>query len=154
FGGCLSDGPYCHPGGRVLKAGIFLDMENLMRNGGWGIRYEVVKALAEAQGAVVLRANAYMAVDYQREAQDFAHKQKKEGYRAAIRRNGFHLVLKAVKRYRDEDGEEVVKANADLDLAVDALLQSENLDYVLLGTGDGDFLRLVRALQGHGKRVD
>jgi hypothetical protein len=37
---------------------------------------------------------------------------------------------------------------------VDALLQSENLDYILLGTGDGDFLRLVRALQSRGKRVD
>jgi len=40
-----------------------------------------------------------------------------------------------------------VKANADLELAVDALLQAENLDYVLLETGDGDFMRLVRALQ-------
>jgi cold shock CspA family protein len=28
------------------------------------------------------------------------------------------------------------------------------LDYVLLGTGDGDFLKVVRALQSKGKRVD
>ena len=28
------------------------------------------------------------------------------------------------------------------------------MDYVLLGTGDGDFVRLVRALQNRGKRVD
>ena len=138
----------------MLKAGIFLDMENLMRNGGWGIRYDVVKALAEAQGTVVLRANAYMAVDEQREGRDAVYRQRSEAYRSAIRRNGFHLVLKEVKRYRNADGEEVMKANSDLDLAVDALLQSENLDYILLGTGDGDFLRLVRAVQSHGKRVD
>jgi uncharacterized LabA/DUF88 family protein/cold shock CspA family protein len=138
----------------MLKAGIFLDMENLMRNGGWGIRYDVVKTLVESQGAVVLRANAYMAVDFDREDTDEAYRQRKEGYRNAIRRNGFHLVLKEVRRYRDEEGQEVVKANADLDLAVDALLQSGNLDYVLLGTGDGDFVRLVRAIQNHGKRVD
>lgn len=138
----------------MLKAGIFLDMENLMRNGGWGIRYDVIKNLAEAQGAVVLRANAYMAVDFDREDNDVAYRQRKEGYRNAIRRNGFHLVLKEVRRYHDEDGKEVVKANADLDLAVDALLQSGNLDYILLGTGDGDFVRLVRAIQNHGKRVD
>jgi uncharacterized LabA/DUF88 family protein len=43
---------------------------------------------------------------------------------------------------------------ADLDLAVDALVQAENLDYILLGTGDGDFVRLVRALQNRGRRVD
>lgn len=138
----------------VLKSGIFLDVENLMRNGGWGIRYDVVTAMVEEQGSVALRANAYMAIDVLREARDSGYRQKKDAYRSAIRRNGYHLVLKQVMRYRDEEGAEVVKANADLDLAVDALLQSDNLDYVLLGTGDGDFVRLVRALQGRGKRVD
>jgi uncharacterized LabA/DUF88 family protein/cold shock CspA family protein len=138
----------------LLKAGIFLDVENLMRNGGWGIRYDAVTSMVEEQGAVALRANAYMAIDVLREARDGVYRQKKDAYRGAIRRNGYHLVLKQVMRYRDEDGAEVVKANADLDLAVDAMLQSENLDYILLGTGDGDFVRLVRALQARGKRVD
>lgn len=138
----------------MLKAGIFLDMNNLMRNGGWGLRYDVVKDLVAAQGTIVLRANSYMAVDREREGQDLEYRQRIEAYRSAIRRNGYHLVPKEVKRYRDAEGEVVTKANADLDLAVDAMLQSENLDYVLLGTGDGDFLRLVRAIQSHGKRVD
>ena len=138
----------------MLKAGIFLDIENLMRNGGWGIRYDVLKDLVVAQGAIVLRANAYMAWDEEREKTDQAISRAKGSYRGAIRRNGFHLVLKEVRRYRDAEGAEVVKANSDLDLAVDAILQSENLDYVLLGTGDGDFIRVVRALQNHGKRVD
>jgi uncharacterized LabA/DUF88 family protein/cold shock CspA family protein len=129
-------------------------MDNLMRNGGWGLRYDIVKSLAEAQGTTVLRANAYMARDAEREAEDYDYRQQKEAYRDAIRRNGFHLILKEVKRYRTVEGEEVLKANADLDLAVDAMLQCENLDYILLGTGDGDFLRLVRALQSRGKRVD
>jgi len=138
----------------MLKGGIFLDMENLMRNGGWGIRYDVVREFVEAQGATVLRANAYMAVDRAREAANQVLRQKREAYRAAIRRNGYHLTVKEVMRYRNEEGEEVTKANSDLDLAVDAILQSDNLDYVLLGTGDGDFVRLVRALQSRGKRVD
>ncbi len=138
----------------MLKAGIFLDVENLSRNGGWGIRYEVIKDLATAQGTTVLRANAYLAIDKDREKQDYGYRQKNENYRAAIRRNGFHLLLKVVKRYYDSEGVLVEKANADLDLAVDALLQAENLDYILLGSGDGDFLRLVRAIQNRGKRVD
>ena len=50
----------------MLKAGIFLDIENLVRCGGWGIRYRVVRELVEAQGATVLRANAYMAIDSER----------------------------------------------------------------------------------------
>lgn len=139
----------------MLKAGIFLDMDNLVRNGGWGMRFRTVRELVEARGATVVRANAYMAIDREREAADAEFRKKKKNFRAAIRREGYHLVLKRVQRYRGEvEGETVVKADVDLDLAVDALLQSENLDYVLLGTGDGDFLRLVRAIQNRGKRVD
>lgn len=138
----------------MLKAGIFIDSENLSRNGGGSLRYDVIRKLVEAQGAIVLRANAYLAIDELRESRDPQFRSGKENYRNAIRRSGFHLVLKEARRYVNDDGQEVVKANADIDLAVDALLQAENLDYILLGTGDGDFLRLVRALQAKGKRVD
>jgi uncharacterized LabA/DUF88 family protein/cold shock CspA family protein len=138
----------------MLKAGIFLDMENLVINGGWGMRLEIIKELVEAQGTTILRANAYMAVDSNRERQDFEYKEKAQKYRDRIRMAGFHIVEKEVKRFRNEDGTETVKANADLDMAVDAILQAENLDYIMIGSGDGDFLRLVRALQNKGKRVD
>ena len=138
----------------MLKAGIFLDMENLNRCGGYAIRFRQIKALVEAQQAVVVRANAYMAIDRDREKMDPEYRQKRETYRSRARREGYHLILKEVRRYLTSEGETIVKANADLELAIDALLQSENLDYVLLGTGDGDFMRLVRALQNRGKRVD
>lgn len=138
----------------MLKAGIFLDMENLVRNGGRGMRLDKIKELVESQNCCVLRANAYMAVDSSRERIEPEYREKAQKYRDYIRAMGYHIVEKEVKRFRNEDGSENVKANADLDMAVDALLQSENLDYVLLGTGDGDFLRLVRALQGKGLRVD
>ena len=138
----------------MIKAGIFLDLDNLSRNGGWGIRYDAIKLLVKAQGAVVLRANAYMAVDEEREARDPLLGQKRRDYRDAIRRYGYNLALKPMRRYVTDEGEIVIKANCDVDLAVDALLQSENLDYILLGSGDGDFLGMVRALQSRGKRVD
>ncbi|MFB6265189.1 MAG: NYN domain-containing protein [Bradymonadaceae bacterium] len=138
----------------MLKGAIFLDMENLMRCGGWNIRFDAVRELVEAQGVTVVRANAYMAVDEEREEDDEEYRKKKLEYRSAVRRAGFHLVRTKVKRYDNADGETVLKANADVDLAIDALLQSENLDYILLGSGDGDFVRLVRALQNRGKRVD
>lgn len=138
----------------MLKAGVFLDSENLVRNGGKNLRYDVVRKLVEAQNATILRANAYLAIDSKREAADSEFRLRHENYRNATRRNGFHLVLKETHRYINDDGIEVMKANADIDLTVDALQQAENLDYILLGTGDGDFLRLIRALQGKGKRVD
>lgn len=138
----------------MLKAGIFLDMENLMMNGGWGMKLDAIKQLVEKQGTIVLRANTYLAVDLDRERSDREYRDKRYRYRDRIRRDGFHIIEKEVKRYRDSEGNETTKANADLDMAVDAILQSENLDYVMIGSGDGDFLRLIRAIQNKGKRVD
>jgi uncharacterized LabA/DUF88 family protein/cold shock CspA family protein len=138
----------------MLKGGIFLDVENLTRNGGYGMRFRAVKDLVEAQGITVLRANAYMAYDLDEEGRDPVFRNAKMEYRNRLHREGFHLILKEVQRYPNPDGSVSTKANSDLDLAVDALLQADNLDYVLLGTGDGDFLRLVRAVQSRGKRVD
>lgn len=138
----------------MLKAGIFLDMENLNMNGGWGMRYEVIKQLVEGQGTTVLRANAYVAVDSNREKKDFEYRERAQSRREKMRLAGFHIVEKEIKRFKNSDGTESTKANADLDMAVDALLQAENLDYIIIGSGDGDFLRLVRALQSKGKRVD
>ncbi len=138
----------------MLKGGVFIDVENINRTGGWGMRYDVLQKLVGAQDVLVLRANAYIAVDEDRESRDPEYRRKREEYRNAMRRAGMHLVSKKVQRYRNENEELILKANADLDLAVDALLQAENLDYVLICSGDGDFLRLVRALQNRGKRVD
>lgn len=138
----------------MLKAGIFVDVDNLVHNGGYGMRFEAVRELARAQGTVVVRANAYMAVDRDTEQADPEYRRKKAGYREAVRRAGYRVGLTEVRRYPDGEGGTVMKADADMDMAIDCLLQSENLDYVMLGTGDGDFLRLVRALQMKGRRVD
>ena len=54
----------------------------------------------------------------------------------------------------DETGQRYGKANADLDLAVDMLIQSEHLDKVVLVTGDGDFVNVVKASQNNGCRVE
>ncbi len=140
----------------MLKAGIFLDTENLSHCGGWGMNVEILRRLCEAQGTAVVRANAYVAVDEQRERdpQHLDYGRKKQGFRAALRRAGFHVVTKPVRRWHNTDGSTNTKADADIDIAVDAMLQAQNLDRILLGTGDGDFTVLVRALQSRGRRVD
>jgi len=138
----------------MLKAGIFIDAENVMRTGGWGLRYDTLKLFVKAQNANILRANTYMAFDREREDIDPDFRRKKIIYRSNLRQLGYKVVLKEVRRYRDVDGTLVTKANADLELAVDALLQARNLDYIILLSGDGDFTRLITAIQGMGCRVD
>jgi uncharacterized LabA/DUF88 family protein len=41
----------------------------------------------------------------------------------------------------------------DIELAVDAMRLAENLDHIVIFSGDGDFRSLVAALQQMGKRV-
>jgi uncharacterized LabA/DUF88 family protein len=137
-----------------MKAGIFLDIDNLTRHGGLKIRFEAVTQMVQSQGAEVLRANAYMAVDKDLEARDPVTRLKRQQFRDSLRRAGYHLVLKPLRRFVNGDGQLVAAANCILELAVDAVLQSAPLDYVLIGSGDGDTIRLIRALQERGKRVD
>ncbi len=138
----------------MLKTGIYVDAENIKMSGGYGMRYDVLVELAGSEGSVMLRANSYLAEDRERTKRDTDYRQKVYSYHDILRQCGFKIIKKYVKRYRDEEGNVTTKANADMDLAIDALLQARNLDRIILLTGDGDFIRLVIALQNMGCRVE
>ena len=67
--------------------------------------------------------------------------------------NGFTLVTKPAKEYTDAQGRRKVKGNMDIELAIDVLEMSDRLDHIILFSGDGDFRRLVEAVQRKGLRV-
>jgi len=67
--------------------------------------------------------------------------------------NGYTMVTKPAKRFTDASGREKIKGNMDIELAVDAMAMAEHLDHIVLFSGDGDFRRLVEAVQGLGVRV-
>jgi uncharacterized LabA/DUF88 family protein len=67
--------------------------------------------------------------------------------------NGFTLVTKPVKEFADAAGRRKLKGNMDVELAVEAMRLSSQLDHLVLFSGDGDFRSLVAALQERGKRV-
>jgi uncharacterized LabA/DUF88 family protein len=136
------------------KVGVYVDSENIRLNDGMGMRYDILREFACRDGAEAVRLNAYTSYDEKRAKNDSAYYKKTNGFYNAIREMGYKVNKKVVKWYTDDDGNSYKKANADLDMAVDALLQSENLDRVLLATGDGDFVKVVRALQNKGCRVE
>ncbi len=138
----------------MLKTGIYVDAENIKMSGGYGMRYDVLVDLANSGSSVMLRANSYLAEDRERTRKDPDYRQKVYFYHNILRQCGFKIIKKYVRRYHDEDGNVTTKANADMDLAIDALLQARNLDRIILLTGDGDFIRLVTALQNMGCRVE
>jgi uncharacterized LabA/DUF88 family protein len=62
-------------------------------------------------------------------------------------------VTKPAKEFTDTMGRRRVKGNMDIELTVDAMELAPHLDQVVLLSGDGDFRRLVEALQRKGLRV-
>ncbi len=136
------------------KVGVYVDVENIARNGGYGMRYDVLREFAGRDSAEILRLNAYVSYDVERAGQDEEYRDGVNKFYSTLRDYGFKVIKKIVKWYEDDTGNRFGKANADLDLGVDALLQSENLDRVLIATGDGDFIQVVTALQNKGCRVE
>ncbi|MEQ8349227.1 MAG: NYN domain-containing protein [Sneathiellaceae bacterium] len=67
--------------------------------------------------------------------------------------NGFTMVTKPTKEFTDASGRRKIKGNMDIELAIDVLEMAEHLDHVILFSGDGDFRRLVEAVQRKGVRV-
>jgi uncharacterized LabA/DUF88 family protein len=136
------------------RVGVFVDAENIRYNGGYQMRYDVLRRFAAREGGVLQRLNTYMAFDAERAREDPEYARKARTYQQMVRDFGWKITAKTVRRYADSDGNVTTKANADLDLAVDALLQSDRLEQILLVTGDGDFVQLVQALQNRGCRVE
>lgn len=137
-----------------LKVGVYVDAANISRNGGFGMRYDVLRRYASRGGGTPVRLNVYVGFDAERAERDFQYLSKVRSWENAVRDFGFKVIEKVVKWYIDEAGNRVGKANADLEMAVDALSQSEKLDQVLFVTGDGDFVQVVRSLQNKGCRVE
>ena len=64
--------------------------------------------------------------------------------------HGYRIVTKPLKRFADGS----IKANFDVELAIDILTMSDRLDVVSLVSGDGDFRRLVELVASKGVRVE
>lgn len=67
--------------------------------------------------------------------------------------NGYTMVTKPAKEFTDAQGRRKVKGNIDIELAIDMMEVADRVDHVILFSGDGDFRRLIEAVQRKGTRV-
>jgi uncharacterized LabA/DUF88 family protein len=67
--------------------------------------------------------------------------------------NGYTMVTRPQREFVDSMGRRRTKGNIDVELAVDMLELSPNIDHAVLFSGDGDFSRLVDAMQRRGVKV-
>lgn len=137
-----------------MKAGIFVDASNISVNGGYSMRYDVLKEYCQRSHTQLIRLNTYLAYDAERAETDLEYRDRQVAYHSVLRSFGFKVITKNIKRFVTEEGEFVSKANADIDMAVDILLQTNNLDKIYVLTGDSDFQKVVQAVQNKGSRVE
>src|SRR5918993_4862808 len=121
-----------------LRVGVYVDAENLSRNGGDRMQYRVLRNIACRERGQAIRLNTYIAFDERRAKDDNVYRESMLEYYSAVRDAGFKIIEKKVQHFVDGNGVERSKANADLDMAVDRPLQHEPLDPNLAGTGGAD----------------
>ena len=131
------------------RLGIFVDGANLYgaaRSLNFDIDYRKMLDLFSKQGRLV-RAFYYTALPEEQEYSPIRPLIDWLDY------NGFTLVTKPMKEYTDSLGRRKVKGNMDIELAIDMMEMAPFLDHVVLISGDGDFRRLIEAVQRKGLRA-
>lgn len=130
-----------------LRVGIFVDAANVeLASDRLRARFDWKKILnLLTHDRQLVRAIAYspvhddpgVSIETQRFVEPFLDK-------------GYKVVTKPLKRFADGS----IKANVDIELALDVLEMCDRLDVVVLISGDGDFQRLVEVVQSKGIRVE
>jgi uncharacterized LabA/DUF88 family protein len=67
--------------------------------------------------------------------------------------NGYTMVTKPLREFTQSTGRRKYKGNMDVEITVDVMEMSQHVDHIVLISGDGDFRRLVEAVQRRGVRV-
>jgi uncharacterized LabA/DUF88 family protein len=140
-----------HPPGAAQAAhprvGIFVDVPNLIyaaerRN----ITIDFGRVLEYfTRERELVRASAYAPI-----TDDPQAKLENQRFVQHFVGHPYRIITKPLKRFADGS----MKANFDIELAIDILTMSDRLDIVVLMSGDGDFRRLVELISSRGVRVE
>jgi len=131
------------------RVGLFIDGSNLYstaRSLNFDIDYKNLLDLFQSRSRLV-RAFYYTAL---LDDQDYSPIRPLVDW---LDYNGYNIVTKPTKEYTDAAGRRKIKGSMDIELATDMMEMADNLDHVVLFSGDGDFRRLVEAVQRKGLRV-
>ena len=131
------------------KIALFIDGANLYaasRTLGFDIDYRKLLKAFQKRG-YLLRAYYYTALI---EDQEYSSIRPLIDW---LDYNGYKVVTKPAKEFTDSLGRRKIKGNMDIELAIDVMEMADNVDHIILFSGDGDFRRLLEAVQRKGVRV-
>ncbi len=129
------------------RLAVFVDVPNILYAAeatnvelNWG---KVADFLSE--GRTLVRAIAYAPI-----SDDPNERTENERFVVPFLEHGYRIATKPLKRFRGGS----VKANFDVELAIDVLTMADRVDVIVLVSGDGDFRRLVEIVGSRGVRVE
>jgi uncharacterized LabA/DUF88 family protein len=129
----------------MIRVGVFCDVENVVSTFALikqKVRFErllnFVKEESEREGKILWKAVAFVP-----------KKESHENLINALSFQGWRVITKPVRTLPDG----FIKANMDLDMAIEILQTSPYLEEIVLITGDGDFVPIIDLLSKMGKRV-
>ena len=131
------------------RVALFIDGSNLCaaaRSLGFDIDYKQLLEFFKLQGNLV-RAFYYTALLEDHENSPLRPLVDWLDY------NGYTMITKSAKEFIDPNGHRKIKGNMDIELCVDMIEMSEKIDHAILFSGDGDFRRVVEAVQRKGLKV-
>ncbi|MDX1618815.1 MAG: NYN domain-containing protein [Balneolaceae bacterium] len=138
------------------KVGIYVDAANVSKNGGFGLRYEILRTFACRGGKIPARLNVYQAYDAQRAETDATYREKNTRFSEVLRDFGYKVIEKPLTADNPEAEQDLLAKSSviDVDMTIDIMRQAEMLDRIVLLTGKGAFARLVATVQQNGCRVE
>lgn len=137
------------------KVGIYVDAVNVTMNGGFGLRYDVLRKFACRDGSRPSRMNVYLAYDERRAKEDQSYKNKTTRFSEVLRDFEYKVIEKPVQYYKDQETDEIItKSTVDMDMAVEMVMQADHLDKVVLLTNNGSYVSAINAVQRKGCRVE
>ena len=132
------------------RIGLFVDTQNLYYsardNYDAHVDYERLLDVA-VRGRRLSHASAYVV---EREGDATAY-----GFVTKLSAIGYRVHRRPVKVHRaDEQGRVVLEGDWDMGIAADMVAAWSHLDVLVLASGDGDFVPMVRLAQRQGLRVE
>jgi len=128
---------------------VFIDGANLYQTAkalGFDIDYKSLRAIFREHGQLV-RLYYYTAL---LDDQEYSPVRPLVDW---LDYNGYSLVTKPLKEYTSVAGRRKFKGNMDIEIAVDVMEMAQHVEHIVLCSGDGDFRKLLEAVQRRGCRA-
>lgn len=139
----------------VSKVGIYVDSISLSSNGGFGIRYDILRQYACRKDESIGRANVYIAVDQERMEVDDNYASRIKRFTEGLRDFQFKVIERPFSYSLDkESNQRIGKTTVDVEMAIDIVEESKNFDKILLLTNNLGYKSVIKIAQKNGCRVE